>query len=275
VSGLRPRFFVDAERFPSPPGASLAPSAALRGSELAAGAGLRGRELTLGAEDSYHALRVLRLREGDKCEVVVGAAVYAASVSQAGQLVRVMLTDRLEGAAAGAVYQAQVGLVQALARPALIEQILEKGTEVGASFFVLVPTANSPRQPAPPAGDRLVRWRRIVLEAAKQSKQVAVPEVELMDSVEQAIRWLNARGAASLVLDPAAVAGLQDTLQPHAAKGARIALWVGPESGWTAADAERFRAAGMEAVRLGRSVLRTETAGAVAVAVARLVMGDW
>ena len=280
MSGFRPRFFAGQESLSSSPGGSPTPGADPRVDSGAApgaasGADLSGRELTLGTDDSHHALRVLRLQRGDDCEVVVGAAVYAASVSWADDPVRVMLTGRLEGIAAGAAYQAQVGLVQSLARPALIDQVLEKGTEVGTSFFVLVPAFHSPRGSEPAGAERLARWRRIVLEAAKQSKQVVVPQAEVMDSVEQVIRDLGARGVLSLVLDPAASVGLEERLASRAARGARLALWIGPESGWTAAESEQFRAAGIEAVRLGRSILRTETAGPVAVAVARLVMRDW
>jgi 16S rRNA (uracil1498-N3)-methyltransferase len=165
--------------------------------------------------------------------------------------------------------------------------VLEKGTEVGASFFVVVPTAESSRLPEASRAHRLARWGRIALEAAKQSKQLVVPPVELADSVEQAIHHLSAQGAFSLVLDPSARETLREKLERRAVSGAglsgasveapepRIALWVGPESGWSAAELERFGEAGIEAARLGQGVLRTETAGPVAVAVSRLAMGDW
>ena len=47
------------------------------------------------------------------------------------------------------------------------------------------------------------------------------------------------------------------------------------ESGWTAAERDDLLAAGVATARLGRGVLRTETAGPVTVAVARLALGDW
>jgi 16S rRNA U1498 N3-methylase RsmE len=72
-----------------------------------------GAEAALTSGDSYHALRVLRLGEGDYCEVVVGAAVYAAMVVRADDPVRVRFVKRLEGTEAGARYSREVGLVQA------------------------------------------------------------------------------------------------------------------------------------------------------------------
>lgn len=266
MSGFRPRFFV------SDPG---------RGD-------LQGVELILDAEDSHHALRVLRLLPGDQCEVVVGAAVYAATVSTAADPVRVMLATPLEGDEAGASYRISVGLVQALGRPAAMEYVLEKGTEVGAGFFYFVRTAGSPPGRPDAPDERLARWRRIVREAAKQSKQVALPEVAAPVRFDELVDRLEGAGVFSVVLDPGAGEGLQRVLARAADVGALVsrvtkngqscrpvALWVGPEGGWTSAEAGRFATAGLTAARLGRSVLRTETAGPVAVAVARLALGDW
>ncbi|HLA80771.1 MAG TPA: RsmE family RNA methyltransferase [Thermoleophilia bacterium] len=254
-------------------------------------------EIILPPEDSHHASHVLRLRQGDRCEVVTSSGrVYAAAVVSAVEPVRVRLDMDMNEAEAGASYRAQVGIVQALARPAAVDYLVEKGTEVGASFFLLVRADGSPparRENAADAGSearRIVRWRRIAREAAKQSKQTALPWVDSATSVEAAIQRLAAEGITSVILHPAAAAALSDSLhdgadghapsspggpQLRSETGYRIALWVGPEGGWTAAEMEAFLAAGIRVARLGRGVLRTETAGPVAVALTRLVLGDW
>ncbi|GAB4253714.1 MAG: hypothetical protein Kow00122_11690 [Thermoleophilia bacterium] len=54
-----------------------------------------------------------------------------------------------------------------------------------------------------------------------------------------------------------------------------LALWVGPEGGWSAGEIGRFAAWGLSLAGLGRRVLRTETAGPVGVAVVRFSLGDW
>jgi 16S rRNA (uracil1498-N3)-methyltransferase len=275
VPGFRPRFFVVWPETSSP----LVVSPWSETDPFAPGAELRGVEVRLTAEDSRHALRVLRLSEGDECEVVVGwsagAAVYAAAVSAMTDPVRVRLISRLEGEAAGAYYRTQVGLVQALTRPAVMDYVLEKATEVGASFFILVQAEGSPKRSDLSRGDRLDRWRRIAREAAKQSKQMVVPSVVTAGSIGQALEESRTSHAYSLVLEPGAASGLQDVLARNATQAARVALWVGPEGGWAAGELDQFAGAGVGTARLGRSVLRTETAGSVAVAVARLVLGDW
>lgn len=273
--GFRPRFFIAGDRFePRAAGAGL-PAAI----EPALGADLPPEtELVLAPDDSHHATHVLRLNPGDTCEVVVGAAVYAATVSAVGETVRVQLAARLEeGEGAGASYGVAVGLVQALGRPGVLDTVLEKGTEVGCSFFLFVSADGSPKWADSRREDRLARWRRIVREAAKQSKQVALPEVTLLGSTDEAVGHLRNLGANSVILDPRAGVGLYDALTMLSGCGppAAVALWVGPEGGWSRAELGRFQTAGIQAAKLGRSVLRTETAGPVAVAVSRLALRDW
>jgi 16S rRNA (uracil1498-N3)-methyltransferase len=281
VSGFRPRFFV-------PAGAQAADTGGARDSALV----LRDAAVTLDAEDSYHALRVLRLRPGDECEVVVGAAVYAATVSSApagggATSVQVRLGERLEGPQAGAGYRQAVALVQALSRPSALDWSVEKSTEAGASLILLVQTAGSPGPAGKDSKVRHERWARIAREAAKQSKQPAVPPVEIEPSFAAALERLRALGLLSIVLDPLAEQTLYDLVvsrtsadESSAGAGtqggqAGVALWVGPESGWTEGEREDLLQAGVAVARLGRGVLRTETAGPVAVAVARLALGDW
>jgi 16S rRNA (uracil1498-N3)-methyltransferase len=265
--GFRARFFVQSQ--PSP-----------------------GTDLALSAEDSHHAARVLRLRVGDRCEVVaLSGRAYEAVVAAIADSVRVTVGGELDMAEAGASYRIEVGIVQALARPSAVDLTVEKGTEVGASFFLLVQAHGSPRAEGKDLAGKLTRWRRIALEAAKQSKQTAVPRIEQVASVWEGLKQASEDGWASVVLEPGASAtlaeivptliggeepaGSGERLVEPRAESAKIALWIGPEGGWTPEELEAFATAGARAARLGRSVLRTETAGPVAVAVTRLALEDW
>jgi 16S rRNA (uracil1498-N3)-methyltransferase len=268
--GFRPRFFASE-------------------GVLAAGRPRADREVLLDTEDSHHATAVLRLHPGDECEVVLApsGAVHLARVVALGTPVRLELGDRLEGDAAGASYRREVWLVQALARPAVMDYLIEKGTETGASRFLLVPVAGSPRLPEGSMDRRLARWRKVAREAAKQSKQVAVPKVDVVPSLEAALADVYRAGAWSILLEPRATTALDEMVRKAAEEAATpdvtshdeaataVALWVGPEGGWSERELESFRTAGMAAARLGRGVLRTETAGPVAAALVRLGLRDW
>jgi len=277
--GFCPRFFVDDEASWS----GLVTRTGAPGADVVLDA-----DLVLGTEDSRHALKVLRVREGDRCEVVTPSGrAYAAVISVATEPVHVKPAVRLEGAAAGAVYRTQVGVVQALARPSVMDYAIEKGTEVGAGFFLLVPAAGSVRLAEGAKAERLARWRRIAREAAKQSKQTAVPPVDIAESVDDGLGRVAGNGAMTVILEPGAPGDLAHVLREALTQGdrsgggpaadlpSRVSLWVGPESGWTEAELRLFLAGGATTARLGQSVLRTETAGPVAVVVARLELGDW
>lgn len=243
--------------------------------ELGSSPDLSGQEFELDAADAHHALKVLRLRKGELCEVVVGATVYAATLLPEESAVRVALLRRIEGPAAGPRYRTQVGIVQAVAKPALVDEMIEKGTEVGASFFLLSPSAGSPRGAQLVCQSRLARWQRIAREAAKQSKRLSVPGVFFCCSLAQAFERLRQAGVTSVVLQPDAERRLDELLWELDLSLERLALWIGPEGGWGKAELEDFASWGMRRARLGRSILRTETTGPVAVAVTRLTLNDW
>lgn len=269
-----------------------------------------GDQIALSADDSRHAYRVLRLRPGDGCEVVASSGqVFGAVVAFTGDRVLVRLEAELDATQAGAGYRHLVGIVQALARPSAVDLVLEKGTEVGASFFLLLQAEGSPRAHGRGGGrqggegggggsTKLERRRRIIREAAKQSKQIVIPSVEMVASVEEALERMATEGIVPVVLEPDADATLQEVVAEVGAAGAapaggaapeaggstasgvgvaplRIALWIGPEGGWSPAERELFTAAGVRMARLGRGVLRTETAGPVSTALTRYILGDW
>jgi RsmE family RNA methyltransferase len=103
------------------------------------------------------------------------------------------------------------------------------------------------------------------------------------------LQHLQAKGRLSIALEPGSLTPLpavvaeaarqSPTVAKTELKGdltrACLALWIGPEGGWEAAELESLTQAGAREARMGQSVLRTETAGPVAVAIARLALGDW
>lgn len=289
---LRPRFFLPSE--------ALDPAAL-------AGDGPSGLELPVLAEDAYHARTVLRARVGEACEVVLEphGLLAGATFSRVGKVVAVRLGPLVPYPGGTRIH---LTLVQALPAARKMDLVMEKGTEVGVDAFVVVPAEGSPPVPAERLRDRLERWRRVAREAARQSRQLAVPTVRAAGNLEQVQALLGGggrledvvgAGQGQAVLEPAAGQGLQSWLEgrrrllaglvaafpdglpaalhpylpPEPAQ--RLVVWVGPEGGWSAGERECFAASGLPLVTLGRRVLRTETAGAVAAAVVRFCLGDW
>jgi len=266
-SVMRPRFFVDVTVLGLSAGHADLP---------AASAALPGVEVSLSAGDAHHARRVLRARPGDECELVLEpmAVLLRAVFVGVGDEVVVRIEEICPPPVEG---RAEVALVQALPDPRKVDEIVEKGTEVGADLFLIVPASASPSVPIDRLIERATRWRRVAREAAKQSRRLSIPVVEVAPSFAGARAFLVAGGWASLVLDPVTGRPFRPAVEDVAqmSQPARVALWVGPESGWSEAEREWFELEKLPVVSLGREVLRTETAGPVGAAVCRFALGDW
>jgi 16S rRNA (uracil1498-N3)-methyltransferase len=168
---------------------------------------------------------------------------------------------------AGGEAAARITLYLALTGREKFEWMLQKCTEVGAAAFVPVISSRALVQDGRDAAKKLERWERIVREAAEQSRRGILPpvhpplafEAALQRAQPDALRLIAWEGEHSLTLRAA--------LAPSkAAPAPTIAVFIGPEGGFSEAEIEAARAAGVQPVTLGERILRMETAAVVAAA---------
>lgn len=222
------------------------------------------------------------VREGDVVEVTGDEAHHAVAVRRLAVGERVLLTDGSGTAVSGPVTatgkkifgvavetltrteRAEPGftVVQALPKGDRGELAVEVLTEVGVD--TIVPWSAS-RSVAVWRGERAVksraRWSTTAREAAKQSRRVWHPQVTALMSTAE-VCTLIADAATALVLHEDATVPLSGVTLPNVGE---ILLVVGPEGGVAPEELEAFTGAGAVPVRLGAEVLRTSTAGVVAV----------
>jgi len=214
------------------------------------------------AEESHHLVRVLRARPGDEVLAFDGrGGEWEATVREVTRDAATLSLGRATERRSEAPIH--VTLVQALVRPEKLDYLLQKGTEVGVASFHLVEgeRAEAPR----PSPARLTRYRRVLLEACKQSGRLVLPELSLGG-------W-PPEGGVSIVLDTSAGASPIGRVLGGPRRD-RASIAVGPEGGWTAAEVEELAAGGAARASLGPRVLRTETAGVVAAALVLHAWGD-
>jgi len=233
---------------------------------------LRARNVTLGAELAHRLGRVLRLKRGDRVLLSEGGAreyeVQLTGVS----------TYAITGVVVGereALPEPEVSLVlyQSLIRANRFDLVLEKGTEIGVSRFVPVVAARSQVQTdGEPATARAERCRRIVVEAAEQSGRGRPPRVESPLPFEEAIR--KAQGVKLMPFEGERSLSLGVYLRGLTRRPDVVSLFVGPEGGFEDAEVELARESGAEIVSLGPRILRSETAGIVASALALDAVGE-
>jgi 16S rRNA (uracil1498-N3)-methyltransferase len=120
-------------------------------------------------------------------------------------------------------------------------------------------------------GSRLDRWRRIATEAAQQSGRATVPELAAPREIAS---WASEAAAAGLLvcLWEEEREGLDKRLPPGPQP--RVTVIVGPEGGLAPDEVQRLAEVGAVVAGLGPRLLRTETAGAVAVALLQARYGD-
>jgi 16S rRNA (uracil1498-N3)-methyltransferase len=260
------------------------------------GVGPGGVHLLDGAE-GRHAGVVQRCAPGERVDVVDGAGArlecVVDSVGAKGVTLHVVArTDE-------SVPDVLLVLVQALAKGDRDELAIAAATEVGAD--VVVPW-QAERSVVVWRGDRAAksrsRWLGTVRAAAKQSRRAWVPEVELaVDGrglVDRVRRTVGAGGMALVLHEEASeplaqvdLAGLRagrtaddaSSVAPDDRPGAgqrrEVLVVVGPEGGISARELDALIGAGAIAVRLGPHVLRTSTAGPIALALLAQRLGRW
>jgi 16S rRNA (uracil1498-N3)-methyltransferase len=181
-----------------------------------------------------------------------------------------------------------VTVIQAILKGDRGELAVELMTEVGIDAIVPWAAERCVARWRPDREDKaLQRWRSAAREAAKQSRRSRFPEVTAQAGIAEVIDLV--RGAMlAVLLDPQAGPALVGVLRslaglaarPDAARGAgeaagEIVLIVGPEGGISPSESAELVAAGAIAARLGPSVLRGSTAGAVAGALVLSYTARW
>lgn len=144
--------------------------------------------------------------------------------------------------------------------------LLDMATQLGMTRFTPLDCARSIVKPGP---NSAARWRKICLEACKQSRRLHLPVIEPPTSLEE---FLAHRANGGLwIAHPSASPGAD--VSPSAAND--VTLLVGPEGGFTEAEIGELLARGGKTVSLGPNILRVETAAmALLAAVAWMRSGD-
>jgi 16S rRNA (uracil1498-N3)-methyltransferase len=241
--------------------------------------------LILSGAEGRHAAVVRRLRPGERINVGDGAGLVASCVvtGAGGGSVELSVESRREVPRPSPA----ITVIQAIPKGDRGELAVEEMTEVGIDR--IVPWTAERSVPVWHAGSvkGVARWRAKAREAAKQAERAWIPEVTDPVSTPEAAGLVacglaagglavgaGAGGVAGAGV--AAGAGLAVLLDPDAADplagigtlpDGDLILIVGPEGGIAPAESAALTAAGAKPYRLGPSVLRTSTAGAVAAAV--------
>ena len=236
-----------------------------------------GSTYVLEGAEARHAGVVQRRRPGERVDVADGAGVRLRCTIASVETGRLVLdvVERLDEPAA----PVRLVLVQALAKGDRDELAIEAATEVGVDEVVPWQAA---RSVVVWRGERAAKsrakWLATVREATKQARRAHLPAVDhAVDTRGLVARTREVVGAGGvvLVLHEAAQEPIGSVDLPDPAVGGDVLVVVGPEGGVSEEELGALAEAGARVVRLGPHVLRTSTAGPVALALLAQRLGRW
>jgi 16S rRNA (uracil1498-N3)-methyltransferase len=228
-----------------------------------------GDGVVLERDDARKLRVVLRAATGDSIEVLDSAGrLFAATLRFEGERASALLERELAAPQATAL---RATLAQGMPKGQKMDFVVEKATELGVARIVPLMTEHT--LGGAERDGKLARWRRLAEAAAKQCGRTTVP------SVEAPAAWADfvpAAIAQSTLLVPWELAPPVplNTVLPSLIAGRAVTVAIGPEGGLTHDEVEVARAAGAAVVSLGSRILRTETAGLVAVSALRYAAGE-
>ena len=245
---------------------------------------VREDRVVITGEDVRHITRVLRLARGDRITVTTGLCtdylveITAASKDEVvGRVVEVTGVNRDP--------ELKVIMVQGLPKGDKMDLIVQKSTELGVAAIIPVETRRAVvRLEGAKAGQRVERWQRIALEAAKQCRRGRIPEVLPVASWSSALEAVPGGALAVVPWEGEGELSLKRVLQGTGTpnrdmhgtgapgKPREVWIFIGPEGGLDPEEIEAARERGIIPVTLGPRILRTETAG---LAVLAMILYQW
>lgn len=221
---------------------------------------------TLTADEHHHLRNVLRIRTGETIRLMNGEGTsYLARV----------LDTKMEGATQAQILSAEfhaprlpsLTLFQGVPKHDKMELILQKTTELGVTRIVPMHAERSLQKPSQ---NRCERWQRVIISATKQCGRAWLPELSPPQKFEACLAQVKQFALSLLCCENERERHIKTVLRHHEGQGqdaASIAIFIGPEGGFSAEEVNAAAENGCIPVTLGPNILRTETAAIASVAV--------
>jgi len=223
----------------------------------------QGNRLTLTGSEAHHALHVLRVACDEEVTVLDGAGqqVLAAVREMTRASVQLEVLRRTQSPPPSC----EITLLQAIPKGRIIEDIIQKATELGVHRIVpLLSEHVVMRLDSEGVAAKAEKWQQVAIEAVKQCGQVWLPKVESPRTFKD---YLSTGERFELALIGALHGGAQPPRtcfdqfrRQHSRLPQTVALWIGPEGDFTPGEIAAAKEAGARPITMGDLILRVETA---------------
>ena len=218
---------------------------------------------TITGSEQHHLRNVLRITSGETIRIIDGRGnVYTAEILDTPTN-RSSSEVRIHTHEFHATPSPTLTLFQGLPKNDKMELILQKTTELGVTRIVPLHSEHALQKPSQ---NRYERWHRVLISATKQCKRAWLPELCNAQQFETSLSQLESFSLSLLLSPHAEVQHIKTVLRKTSTPNA-IALFIGPEGGFSNREIAAAIQNGCIPVTLGTNILRTETAAIAAVAV--------
>lgn len=230
-----------------------------------------GATFELPPQAAHHASRVLRLRAGDAVQLFDGLGHALDAKISAINGKRVLLHE-LQTCMDDAESPLRIVLAQAMSSSEKMDWVVQKATELGAAEIHPVQTQRSvARLSGPRAEKRTAHWRGITIAASEQCGRNVLPQVHAPLDIAAWLEQARAIPGSKFILQPEGSTALHKQPPPQGC----VTLLIGPEGGFSEDEIKMTHMAGFVPIRMGKRVLRTETAAMAGIAALQTLWGDF
>lgn len=223
--------------------------------------------IELDTDETLHLRDVLRLQSGERVNVFDGEGrEFLCEIESVGsKSTALMILDQIPPAAPES--RLDLTLAGAILKGEKFDLVIQKAVELGVNRLVPLITRRGDVKPKDTA-KKAVRWRKIALEAAKQSGRAKLMRVE---EPFELTSFLSETGNDGDLIFFSERGGKELST---AISGQKITAVVGPEGGWDNSEISLAADSGFDIVTLGGRILRAETAAITVAAILQHRFGD-
>jgi len=223
---------------------------------------ISGAEVILDETESKHAIRVLRLQNGNQVKIIDGAGgFYKAQITDANPKKCRLKIVESQKEFGKKDYHLHIAIAPTKNNDRY-EWFLEKATEIGIDEITPLLTSHSERKTINPE-----RFEKILVSAMKQSLKAYLPKLNDITHFRQLVTNIKTENRFIAYCDDIQKTHLKDlTIQ-----GKNTLILIGPEGDFSPEEIQMAIENGFKVVSLGEARLRTETAGIVACHIVNLV----
>lgn len=225
--------------------------------------------LILNDDDIYHITRVMRLKDGDKVEVVYNEELYICELITINDKLNFQIIKKEEVVIEESL---DITLIIPLLQEQKIDYILQKSTELGVSTIIpYIAKRSVVKLTEEKFKKRIERWVKICKEASEQSKRLSIPRVMQLRKIDD---LKNIRGLKILCSTEKGIPSIKNYLKKNS-NYVKMTVVIGPEGGFDPSEEETLVNLGFNQVSLGDFILRVETVPLVIMSMINYENMEW